>query len=332
MHEWMFRNIDDGSRLSDIVIPGSHDAGMWCHYSKAGTLKQPPSASVVTQDLSINHQLRAGYRMFDLRIYTGPGGALHCGHFPELFKRRGKTDPVLGGFGASLEGVLQQVQVFMSSVGTRETVILKFSHIKTGNRREVVRTVARTLDQYLYNPHRQPDTIGNIPLGRLRGKVLAVYESKFQDALRTLPLNRRKAIVCRNEKGKSGWNRITSLQKARVLILRGEYSNKRQHKDVSKKQFANAKNWWIKCQGKPECRGELMQIYWTSTFNPLGGSPLWKSNIRTNTTPLWERRGRADLEDLIGNYRPNIVITDFASENKARFILNCAYWVPRRDG
>jgi hypothetical protein len=268
--------------------------------------------------------------MFDLRIYSGPGGDLYCGHFPELYAR-GRTDPVFGGFGASLEGVLQQVHVFMSSGGTRETVILKFSHIKAGNRREVVRTVTETLDQYLYNPHRQPDTVGSIPLGRLRGKVLAVYESKFEDALRVLPLNRRKAIVCRNDKGKSGYNRITSLEKARKLILRGEYSNRRKRIDVYKKQLANAKNWWIKCQGKAACRGELMQIYWTSTFNPKRWDSSWYSNIKNNTKDLWTRRGKADLKHLIGNYRPNIVITDFADPDKAMFILECAYWVPRRD-
>ena len=54
--------------LRDIVIPGSHDAGMSVLNGIGGTVSTSINdCNTLTQTISIGKQLNAGIRMFDLR-------------------------------------------------------------------------------------------------------------------------------------------------------------------------------------------------------------------------------------------------------------------------
>ncbi len=82
-----------------------------------------------------------------------------------------------------------------------------------------------------------------------------------------------------------------------------------------KKQVNYLKSW-KKVFSKPKFQGELMQLYWTSTW-VFGKDPLGRAqNIRRNNEPLWLPTARAKLKFLINNYKPNIVLVDFANVDK----------------
>jgi hypothetical protein len=92
---------------------------------------------------------------------------------------------------------------------------------------------------------------------------------------------------------------------------------------VFSNQKKKMRNWYIN-GWQTNYPGELMQLYWTSTNNE---TELWTHpNVEVNTDRIWDRAGRRDLKYLIGNFRPNIVITDFAERRKAKYILKHAYW------
>lgn len=99
-------NIIGSKTLGQIVMPATHDAGMW----DSGTLPQARC-----QDQSIRGQLQGGVRYFDLRPKYS-SGSFSTYHGPST--------------GESLNDVLSDVLAFMTSDQRNELVILKFSHFK----------------------------------------------------------------------------------------------------------------------------------------------------------------------------------------------------------
>lgn len=121
---WMYNSMGAISQkmLKEIVLPGSHDAGMY------------ELSLGETQDLNIYGQLRAGTRFFDLR----PDGDLHIYHGP------------IGG--PSVDYVLSNVKQYMDE-GHHELVMLKFSHFKDFNSSvyaSLVEKIKQYLGPYLY--------------------------------------------------------------------------------------------------------------------------------------------------------------------------------------
>jgi hypothetical protein len=276
-----------------------------------GNPKVRPSSRVITQELSIEGQLQSGTRFFDLRIYRNHKGRLHAGHFAEFLVKKGTAD--MGGFGPSLEDVLLQVLDFLNTPdSSRETVILKFSHIYKDARTKVIDEVIRRVGAKLYRKNNNI-TVGAERFQNLRGKVIAIFEKGF---VGTGPRT-NMVINFENKKGSKAFAPTT--EKTGKLILRGEYSNKRQLGDIVKKQKKNMEGW-NQVSSSPAFAGELMQLYWTSTWHI--GSPLWAGSVRKNTEGIWTKRGRLELGKLILNYKPNIVLVDFANADKNDFLMN----------
>src|SRR5262249_58359308 len=102
-------------RLNEIVVAGSHDAGI-----------TSGAANVQTQDLNIADQARAGVRVFDIRI-ASTGGAQ-----PLLKTYHGaKIDPakesIRGAFGEGLSKILSDAKNFVTSAHyLDEFLVLKF--------------------------------------------------------------------------------------------------------------------------------------------------------------------------------------------------------------
>ena len=87
--------------LKQIVIPGSHDAGMY--HDSAG--------NSIAQNQTIYQQLMGGVRYFDLRVKTsGSGFKIDHG----------------GASGPSLSDIVGHIQTFMSRSNCKEVAILKF--------------------------------------------------------------------------------------------------------------------------------------------------------------------------------------------------------------
>ena len=65
---WM-SEVDDNRTLNEIILPGSHDAGMGTIYSCGWPATE---ANARTQTLSIGEQLNAGARYFGASLYIFP--------------------------------------------------------------------------------------------------------------------------------------------------------------------------------------------------------------------------------------------------------------------
>ena len=101
--------------LKDLVIPGSHDAGMW----ETRDCKLGSDCNTKTQNLNMEEQLRCGVRYFDIRP-VHYNQSFFTGHY-------GGTDPIVGCNGGSLDEVLEEVNEFANH-HTKELIILKLSH------------------------------------------------------------------------------------------------------------------------------------------------------------------------------------------------------------
>ncbi len=308
-NNWMDRTVGNNKKLCEILIPGSHDACMYEVTRKKGPRLLVNDSYIITQDLSIKDQLMHGTRFFDIRVYDNHG-ELHAGHFMSKIATQivGKGRADIGGFGPSLWDVLLQVRDFLNEEESRrETVILKFSHIHKNYRAKVMKHVIETLGDKLYEKY-PTGTVGMRPFGGLRGKVITIYEKGFV-------WTRQRANTVINYENKKGNEVFDACEnKTGKLILRGYFSNKRSLNNMLKKQVQLLAGW-RKIYNQNIYRGELMQLYWTSTWHPgtrIGG----KQNIRRNTDPLWLPTARAKLKFLIKNYKPNIVLVDFANVDK----------------
>jgi hypothetical protein len=136
-------------KLCDLVMPGSHDAGMW---TGAGDKSK-------TQRLSILGQLQAGSRYFDIRTCLSLSGEVWTYHGTE--------------WGDSLTNILSDVETFLKGAGSKELVILKFSHAYENSKAPTVAQVKKFNATLLYKG--SPVNPVDVPLADLQGKLLAVF-------------------------------------------------------------------------------------------------------------------------------------------------------------
>jgi hypothetical protein len=166
-----------GISLNKLVMPGSHDAGMYdVNYPyDISTEKHPEWAK--TQTLRIGQQLRAGARYFDLRIRADQG-LLRAAHWSVV---GGKW---YGALGAPLNDILNDVVDFLKHYGPKEVVVLKFSH---GDDSDLCGKVVKRVKDIvgdaglLYNPAgarinlATSHLLRTTPLSEMAGKVVAVF-------------------------------------------------------------------------------------------------------------------------------------------------------------
>jgi len=186
--------IDGSKLLSQITLPGSHDAGVYSDNTVAGSHKDVTvatpfvSASLVRcQSLSILNQAIAGSRFFDCRVYlrsfplkkvidgklTKEQKVPTLGHFFKDTK-----EGMGGGYGGSLVTVINDALSFVRAHPT-EFIILRFSHTKCTDE------VADALEM-IHDAHDNARYIftGDVNIAQtrvadLRGKVVMVFDGKF---------------------------------------------------------------------------------------------------------------------------------------------------------
>jgi Phosphatidylinositol-specific phospholipase C, X domain len=158
---WMRDNLSwlGNYSLQNIVIPGSHDAGMY-----KGDLN---GSLALTQDQSFYYQLHGGVRYFDVRVLAGSPQYIY--HGSAAFK------------GPPLQEVLDDVKNFMNERGT-EAVVLKFSHFLNFGQRdysELANSIYNTLGPWLYQGAMTGVHPARVPLKELLGtggKVIVVMD------------------------------------------------------------------------------------------------------------------------------------------------------------
>ncbi len=157
--------------LNQLVLPGSHDAGMYtitANWALGGG-----DEWAQTQTLPFSGQLAAGSRYFDVRVYMYRG-KLITGHGTGSY----------GAYGGYLSEIIADVKAFLCSpAGKNEAVILKFSHTyytDTASLKSVVDEV-KTLGSLLYTTTDPRANLATTRLHALAGKVVAVFDVEFKD-------------------------------------------------------------------------------------------------------------------------------------------------------
>jgi len=161
--------IDSSTTFSNIIIPGSHDAGMSESHHCSLPIVVPNYAE--TQSQSIKQQLYSGSRYFDLRI--------DYDHDELVTYHRNSSGT--GCNGQSLKSVMDQATQFLDN-NTSEFAILKFSHIRKENpsnksfTKMMIDDLCSGYSDYLYkNP--DPDiNLVDVTVGQLRGKLVLVFD------------------------------------------------------------------------------------------------------------------------------------------------------------
>jgi hypothetical protein len=191
--------------LKDIVIPGSHDAGMSVLSAAGGkNLSIINECNTLTQVQDIKRQLQSGIRMFDLRLDRYKG-ELYTKHAPSDCME----DAVAGGYGEKLSSALLGVKQFLKE-NNSEFVILSFCHFC--DRQIPVAQQADSIVQWLGKDllyEGKGKSLKDITLNDLSGKVLVTFENySFPDKsilLNTLnkqseaPVNYKRAYAASND-------------------------------------------------------------------------------------------------------------------------------------
>ncbi|MEP7281326.1 MAG: hypothetical protein ABI696_05045 [Rubrivivax sp.] len=209
--DWM-SNIADNTLLNEIVMPGSHDAGVWASPATTNvrvTNTFMPVSSIAAQLGDIREQAKAGSRWFDIRMFKTPTRwapsekslrpapldghkmklrAAHVPAFQEGAIAKGLLQsPGLGGYGASIEQILDQAISFVTKPSTRsEFIVVRFSHCPEP--KKVLKEIKYYLDDKTklnrgnILQHITPNItakLGNTPISALRSRVALIFDEKF---------------------------------------------------------------------------------------------------------------------------------------------------------
>jgi hypothetical protein len=158
--------------LKDIVIPGSHDAGMSALNGTGGTQAGSINpCNTLTQKQNIGKQLNAGIRMFDLRV-----GRFKNSLYTKHSSADCMADAVGGGYGERFKDILDSVNTFLNR-NKKEFLILTFSHFceTEASAKNVADTIITVLGRdRIYN--NQTNDISKIKLKNLAGKVIITFD------------------------------------------------------------------------------------------------------------------------------------------------------------
>lgn len=158
--------------LKDIVIPGSHDAGMSVLTATGGQQKGTINeCNTLTQKLNIENQLNGGVRMFDLRI-----GTFNKMLYTKHCSSDCMDEALGGGFGERLYPIATAIKKFLQS-NPQEIVMATFSHFC--EKETPLAGLKDSLIQWIGQDHiyvADKTTIGDVPLRELAGKAILSFE------------------------------------------------------------------------------------------------------------------------------------------------------------
>ena len=158
LNDWM-KYIDDNVKVSEIVIPGSHDAG------SSGMLWLGE-----TQHLTIKEQLESGARYFDIRVYKKEDDLII---YHDIIN------------GTKFIPILEDIKEFIENNPT-ETLLLDFQHFKGNSQSDVFNLIT----EYLYNNGllienntslSDLEFITNLTLKDARGKCIIFWGDRSND-------------------------------------------------------------------------------------------------------------------------------------------------------
>lgn len=236
-NDWMSA-INDLRLLSEMTMPGSHDAGINTGDTDRRTVA--PKRFAITQDVGIRQQCDRGSRFFDIRINASSGRTYH-GNF------------VLGALGQSLDDILRDVRGFLVA-NAGECVILRFTKTE-GNLDVILNRIQAVLGP---GPGGQIDLLfrhnRNLalePMRNLRHKAICVFEETHQAIIPEVGLHRFSRYD-------------PAVPAAAGLAACGKYSERTNLSEVINRQVTK-----IDEHANHRPNDHLFVLYWTQTGSGL---------------------------------------------------------------
>jgi hypothetical protein len=332
-------------QLNEIVIAGSHDAGI-----------TSGAKNVKTQTYDIKGQAQAGVRIFDLRIAATSGAKvdgvksveLKSFHAPGL-KNETKTRHLDGvgtveldrskfksggDWGMGLTDILDGAKKFVQSdAGKTEFLLLKFD--KSTNWTWIAEACTRLLGDTIY---KGGGNLNTTKLKELQGKVVVLFSGAGASECR---------VRFGPEDGILTWKNLYDKKTGGT-----EYDPKHAGLQYYGKGGTSLNPFKDKIADNVAKQGKLMQgakvfgleevvrmMYWTSTGltesietrndtmwqtpNVARMKKLWKEGLEEYimyTNPLLLPEGSPAVGPTRKRYMPNIVMIDFADDAKCRII------------
>ena len=329
-------------QLNDIVMAGSHDAGI-----------TGGASNVQTQDLDIRGQAEAGVRVFDLRIaaqtVAGIGGkdaVLRAFHADGILKKDetksrfvmdvGRQETITrtklrgGAFGLGLSRMLAEARGFVQA-HPDEFLILKFD--KCSNWELIAETCVNDLAGVIYTG---TGNLNTKSLRDLRGKVIVLFTKDGLTAVRAQYPVGSGILGIRNLYGKDGDKSYKPNYDGLQYYGKGGTSVTKPFGKIGQNERKQAKLMKQGGGGNPQVMG---MMYWTSTgiFESIKdrNDLMWSGSNVAALKRMW-KRGLADAIDArisndvdpsthaFGNvlkaFMPNIVMIDFADPSKCKTI------------
>jgi hypothetical protein len=324
-------------RLNEIVMAGSHDAGI-----------TGGGSNVQTQALDIAGQAAAGVRLFDLRIAATGLSAQH-GNDKEaqlrafhadskLMKNEtksryvhdlGRTETITrtklrgGAFGAGLTDMLEQARAFVRDYPT-EFLIFKFD--KCTNWELIAETCAGVLGDTLY---KGPSNLNTATLKFLAGTVVCVFAD---EGLAAIPHKYRLGGGMLGFRNLSGGGSYVDEYWGMQYFGKGGTSVMKPFAKLSQNEKKQSKLMARGAAGDPNVMG---MMYWTTTGVAESirkrNEEMWSPKNVGKLKTMWENGLAESIElRIAGNidpasyasatvlkaFMPNIVMIDFADEQK----------------
>lgn len=284
---WMSK-LPGNTTLNNIMMPGSHDAGMSeLHHCSIGA----KDTNTQTQQLDIKGQLEAGSRYFDIRVDYDYG---------ELVTYH-RTGP-FGCNGQTLEEVLDQMTSFVKKYKT-EVPVLKFSHIR-GNNKDTKTKIKNMLlsasfRNYLYKDDNT--NLANINLSSAAGKLVIVLD--YGDDIEPADglFRYHDGFV----------SEVCSYRDLNITVC-DLYSNTSKYSEMANDQISK----WDKFAGLGN--DYLFLLSWTLTADVTGSSIRNLAKEANDNLPSVLTRQINDYKKA----KPNIVYIDFINVEIAREIIS----------
>lgn len=316
--DWMGQIIGPGTRLHDIIMPGSHDAGM--NVGDIETNDHGWKKAGATQDLDLFNQLLAGARWFDVRldVVSGHEGftAYHGG---DARKGRGLSSPGNYGqnstcsWGQSWTDMLNDIVMFLDCHQT-EFLFIRLSKCHVTFWDQLGPTIAgrfeQDQDKLLKN---YPHNLIEANAFELTGRCIFLVDDKD---VHNHHIHESNGIY-RLEKVK-GHSPNSHASASTPLYYCGTYSDSTNIKQILGEEMLEAtlvktlKKEMEKASAKPNWRGKLpkvnqagrlaahfngncggatnqhlMLLYWTSTAGASSAiNPFSTMNVSLNTRTL----------------------------------------------
>ena len=162
--DWM-SELAANTLLSEIIMPGSHDAGMSVAHN-CGILDAFKNF-VLTQEKSVGDQLRDGARYFDIRLDYKNGKLV-------TYHRTG----AFGCDGEDFDTILQDTKEFLAQYPS-EVVLMKISHIRYDSqevKEKIDDLLKRKYADLLYKHYDNSINLAYVTLEEARGKMITLLD------------------------------------------------------------------------------------------------------------------------------------------------------------